>query len=179
LTGPTPEGARHRVRALMARSWSREALERQSDGIEPGTLANVMRHVDSIRPELAEHIAETYDRLWDKEPPRATAAEQAEADAAARTARYGQYAPPMAWDDADLDKPDGKPAEGWQRDKAPPRPADLVEDATWVREHGGYRLEPPAAVAERLGVSRNALDHAYRAVSRDAAKDPEQEREAG
>jgi hypothetical protein len=172
LTGPTPEGARRRVRALMARSWSREAIERQSDGIEPGTLANVMHHVDSIRPELADRIAETYEQLWDKEPPRATEAERAEADKAAKTARYGQYAPPMAWDDADLDKPDGKPAEGWQRTRTLNRSADLVEDAEWVRETGGYRQASREQVGERLGVSRDALDRAYQRVA-------EREREAG
>jgi hypothetical protein len=51
------------------------------------------------------------------EPPAAagTVAEQRAAEAMRERAH--RYAPPMAWDDGQIDLPDGKPADGWRRGK--------------------------------------------------------------
>jgi hypothetical protein len=73
----------------------------------------------------------------------------------------------MAWDDDQLDAGDGQPAGNWKRTGPDTqRAAALVEDAEFVREHGGYRLESVAAVAARLGVNRNTLDKAYERAAR-------------
>ena len=88
--------------------------------------------------------------------------------------RHG-WAPPLAWDDDEIDLDDARPADGWQRaGRHTTRAAELVEDAEFVREVGGYRLAGNGAVAMRLGVPRARLEKALeraRTRSREALAD--------
>jgi hypothetical protein len=63
------------------------------------------------------------------------------------------------------------------------RAVDVVEDAQFVRDHGGYRDADITQIAMRLGVSRDQLDQAYsrarRYAGRNATADAEAEAEAG
>jgi hypothetical protein len=56
---------------------------------------------------------------------------------------------------------------------------DIVEDAQFVRDHGGYRDADNNQIAMRLGVSRDQLDQAFcrgrRYASRNAIADIEGE----
>jgi DNA-binding transcriptional regulator YdaS (Cro superfamily) len=60
---------------------------------------------------------------------------------------------------------------------------DIVEDAQFVRDHGGYRHADNTQIAMRLGVSRDQLDQAYsrarRYAARNATADAEAEAEPG
>ena len=72
---------------------------------------------------------------------------------------------------------DGRPADGWKRGKGTARrAADLVEDAEFVRETGGYRHAPVGEVAMRLGVTRTALE---KALERTRGRAADLDREAG
>jgi hypothetical protein len=185
---PTPSalGAQRRLRALAARSWSPEAIERET-GIPAQLIKRELDGHDDLVPNLAGLVASAYDRLWDRDPPTATSADKEAAAAIAdRAARRG-WAPPMAWDDDRIDLPAGRPERGWRPGRGIYRhAADLVEDAEFVREHGGYRDASPAQVAMRLGIHRDRLDQAYirarryaaRAAGR-AAEEAEPEAEAG
>jgi hypothetical protein len=75
--------------------------------------------------------------------------------ARSRAASRG-WAPPQAWDDAQIDQPDGRPSPDWKpRKRTTRRAVDIVEDAQLVRDHGGYRDADITHIARRLGVSRD------------------------
>jgi hypothetical protein len=153
-------GAQRRVRALCARGWAPDAIERAA-GIPAGVAIRVLARRDTIRPDACAQVAGAYELLWNRQPPQRTGAEQAAAKAITAHARARGWAPPMAWDDEQLDDPAGRPAEGWRRGRdTTRRSADLAEDAQFVREHGGYRLATSREVAMRLGVTTAALDKA-------------------
>jgi hypothetical protein len=164
-------GVRRRLQALAARSWSPEAIER-----ETGVPAQLIRreldgHDDAMAPGLAGAMAAAYERLWDRHPPSATRADrEAAAAAAARAVRRG-WAPPMAWDDDRIDLPDARPEQGWRPGRGKKRRAvDIVEDAEFVRKYDGYRDASLAQVAVRLGIRRDRLDQAYTRARRYAAR---------
>jgi hypothetical protein len=187
---PSAVGTQRRLRALAARSWSPRAIE-QETGIPAWLVKRELDGYDDLVPNLADAVAAAYDRLWDRDPPAITRADrEAGAAVAARAAARG-WAPPMAWDDDQIDLPDGRPGQGWRPFRDTYRSADLVEDAEFVREHGGYQDATTTEVAVRLGVRRDRLDQAYHRVRRYAARaaadrsaakaepEPEPEAEAG
>jgi hypothetical protein len=181
--GPSPVGTQRRLRALAARSWSPEAIERET-GIPSQLTHLALGPSDDITPDLAGAVAAAYDRLWDREPPAATRDDQqAAAMAALRAARRG-WAPPLAWDDDQIDLPGARPEPGWKpRQRTTKRAVDLVDDANFLRQCGGYRETTMSEIAMRLGVSRNRLDQAYvrarRYAARAAANEAQAEAEAG
>jgi hypothetical protein len=176
-------GAKRRLRALAARSWSPEAVERAA-GI-PAPL--VRRGLDGyeITPEVAVAVASAYERLWDRDPPTAGREDREAAEEAQSLAVSRGWAPPMAWDDDQIDLPGGRPAAGWRPRRQTRRAVDLVEDAEFLREHGGFRDATAREVAIRMGVSRERLDQAYVRARRYAVRgaapgaDAEKEAEAG
>lgn len=130
-------------------------------------------------PGLAAATVAAYEQLWDQSPPCATVEDREVAQAAAAHARQRGWAPPMAWDDDQIDQPDSKPAPGW---KPGPRgrdlSADLVEDAEWIRRHGGYQLASRTVIATRLGVTKYQLEHADREVRRSGQRNSQPRAEA-
>jgi len=184
--GPSAVGTRRRLRALAARSWSPQAIEKET-GIPAQLIRRDLDGYDDLAPNLAGAVAAAYDRLWDRVPPTATRADREAAAAIADRAARSGWAPPLAWDDDQIDLPGARPEQGWRpRPRTSRRAADLVEDAEFVREHGGYRDASTAQVAMRLGVRRDRLDQAYSRARRYAARaagragaDADREPEAG
>jgi hypothetical protein len=184
--GPSAVGTRRRLRALAARSWSPQAIEKET-GIPAQLIRRDLDGYDDLAPNLAGAVAAAYDRLWDRVPPTATRADREAAAAIADRAARSGWAPPLAWDDDQIDLPGARPEQGWRpRRRTSRRAADLVEDAEFVREHGGYRDASTAQVAMRLGVRRDRLDQAYSRARRYAARaagragaDADREAEAG
>jgi transcriptional regulator with XRE-family HTH domain len=182
--GPTTLGVRRRLRALTARSWSPQALADET-GI-PAPLINSL--LAGIRHDLSPHqrlaIANAYDKIWDREPPDGNRDQREACESARSRAASRRWAPPQAWDDAQIDQPDGRPSPDWKPSKRTTRRAvDIVEDAQFVRDHGGYRDADITQIAMRLGVSRDQLDQAYcrarRYVGRSATANAEVEAEPG
>jgi transcriptional regulator with XRE-family HTH domain len=158
---PSARGAQRRLRALAAISWSPQAIE-QETGLSALLVSSVLESHRNLSPDLAETIAAAYDRLWDCDPPVATSNQLQAAETARSLAARKGWAPPLAWDDDQLDIPEGRPSLGWRRrNRTSRRAIDLVEDAEFVRERGGYHDAGIAQVAMRLGVSRDRLEHAY------------------
>lgn len=157
---PTPIGTQRRLQALMSRSWSLRAIAR-AGGLRAPQLARALENLDVITPKLAREVSAAYDRLWQTEPPRETQEQRDLADAAADTARRHGWVPPLAWDDEQIDKPDGEPVPDWRRSARVSIPsADLLEDADFVRAMGGYADADVGLVASRLGISRARLEKA-------------------
>jgi len=160
----------------MARAWSPEAIERAA-GVPARTTGKALRHADRLTAGEVQALAGAYDALWDRRPPMATQQDREAAASAHAHARRCGWPPPMAWEDDEIDLPDARPADGWRRTDRHTRPAaDLVEDAEFVRETGGYRQASAGAVAMRLGVKRDALEQAYARVR---AREGLADREAG
>lgn len=108
---------------------------------------------------VLDRIRATYDQLWDIAPPARTAAERAEMEATARHARRVGWAPPLADDDDEIDKPEGGPVPGWKRPRSPiGKVSGLVEDM-FLRTVG-YRDATPAQLADRLGRTLEAIGRA-------------------
>jgi hypothetical protein len=182
-SGPSALGAQRRLRALCARSWSPLALQRAT-GIPLALTSQALVKRDGITPQLARAVKVAYDRLWNQDPPCATASEEEAASHVARDAARRGWAPPQAWDDDQIDLPEGRPEQGWKPSGRTTKLAvDLVEDAEFVRQNGGYRLAGNRQVAMRLGISRDNLDQAYsrarRYAARNAEDDADREAEAG
>ena len=158
---PTGWGTQRRLQALASRGWSPRALQKAA-GIPAADITAATSDPRNSWPGLDRQVAAAYDQLWNQQPPAATTHEQAVASAAQAGAAQRNWAPPMAWDDDLIDRPDGKPAPGWK----PParsfhRSADLLEDDAFVREHCGYRQATRRQVAERLGVTLEVLAKAH------------------
>ena len=182
--GPTTLGVRRRLRALTARSWSPQALADQTGIPAPliDSLLGGIRHDLSPRQLLA--VANAYDKIWDREPPAGTREQREACELARSRAASRGWAPPQAWDDAQIDQPDGRPSPDWKPSRrATRRAVDIAEDAQFVRDHGGYRHADHTQIAMRLGVSRDQLDQAYtrarRYAARSATADTEPEAEPG
>lgn len=175
MSTPTTVGTRRRIRALGARGWGLGAIAREA-GVTAGQVHQALIRLERTTPEIAGRVAAAYDRVWDRPPPAATEAERAESDEVLQHAQGRGWPVPLAWDDDEIDQEDARPAAGWRpTGTTQMRAADLVEDAEFVREHGGYRLAPAGEVAMRLGVSRDRLEHAQARQRRYAARDMEAE----
>jgi hypothetical protein len=144
----------------MSRSWSLQAIAR-AGGLRAPQLARALENPRTITPKLANEVRDAYDRLWNLEPQQETQEQRELADAAATTAKKSGWAPPLAWDDDQIDKPDGQPVPDWKRStRVTMRSADLTEDADFVRAMGGYAHADVGIVAARLGVNKARLEKA-------------------
>jgi len=167
-------GARRRLQALVAIGHSQSALARRLGQLPSNFTATMTRGQVTAATDRA--VRALYDGLWDASPDESTHRGRISASRARNYARERGWPPPLGWDEPEIDDPAAGPAEGWRRGgRTTIRSAELVEDAEFVRRHGGHRSLNQRAM--RLGVSRDRLEHAYaRAGSRQAAGT---EREAG
>jgi len=174
---PTAIGTQRRLQALMTQCWSLQAIAR-AEGLRAPQLARALENRAVIMPKLAADVSAAYDRLWNVESPRQTPAERDLADAAVEAARIRGWAPPLAWDDDQIDKPGAEPEPGWERGSGTSmRSTDLAEDAEFVRSAGGYERASLDVIAGRLGIGRARLE---KALSRQRSTEAsEHEREAG
>jgi len=95
-------------------------------------------------------VADLYDELWDM---------PGGCQDALRTAVARGWAPPLAWDDDPgdphyIDDP-ACPVSNWSRPHRTP-PTGRLEDARELL--GGFGVPDRELAAQRLGLSRNALD---------------------
>jgi hypothetical protein len=168
---PTALGVRRRLRALTARSWSPQALADET-GIPALLISSLLgKNPRDLSPDQRVAIANAYDKIWDRDPPARTRGQRQACEVARSLATSRGWAPPQAWDDAQIDQPDGRPSPDWKpRNRTTRRAVDIVEDAQFVRDHGGYRDADNTQIAMRLGVSRDQLDQAYCRARRYAAR---------
>jgi plasmid maintenance system antidote protein VapI len=163
LAGGVPvdaAGTRRRVQALAVLGWSEKVIAQIVD-IAPPHLARVVRGEHEVTAATARRVRAAYARLWDQAAPETTTGERiSAAKARAHAARHG-WAPPLAWDDDEIDNPAAQPYP-WKRSSFY-RAGDLAADAAELEERHYTRSQ----AAERLGVERDTLD---RAIARDAAR---------
>lgn len=161
----------------MSRSWSVRAIAR-AGSLRGPQLERALENPATITPKLAVDVSAAYNHLWDATPPRETQKDRDAADAVAGLARTRGWPPPLAWEDDQIDNPQGRPVADWRRSGRVTIPsADLVEDADFVRTMGGYADADLGVVAMRLGVNKARLE---KAISRQrSAQSGGRELEAG
>lgn len=103
-------GAVRRLQALVALGWSQHKIAVRL-GILPSNFTPVI-YGRQVQITVAYDIAARalYDELSMQLPPQETAGQRASVTRAKAHAIHNGWAPPLAWDDADFDNPDGRPA---------------------------------------------------------------------
>lgn len=139
-------GARRRIQALCATGWP-VSVQARAAGVDRQALDVALRG----RPIVARNaraIAAMYDRLWDQPPRPVTAHDRAGVTRALRAAQAGAWAPPMAWDDDQIDDPAARPARA--------RASSVLDLDEWVHLVTGGEDHDRAAA--RLGVKLTAVE---------------------
>jgi transcriptional regulator with XRE-family HTH domain len=145
-------GPRRRVQALVAQGWPMEQVARRV-----GITGNHMRFA-MIRARIygrtAESITRVYNDLQNARPERNGVAKW-EADKARKRAAAKRWPKPQYWADRMdvIDDPDFEPLYGVTRREI------VAQDAAWVMRTSGL---DKAATAQRLGVDKSYIEHAFR-----------------
>jgi lambda repressor-like predicted transcriptional regulator len=147
-------GARRRIEALLALGWRHTEITAAMAAADPSvrTTSQLVKHQigNWIGRRTHDAVCAAYDQLALRPGPSTVTRN--------RSLKAG-YAPPLAWDDEDLDNPDAQPA-GVDTDRKPNRKQKLppVEDLLFLLETG----ESIAAIASRYGASEDGVLAALR-----------------
>jgi hypothetical protein len=106
-------GTHRRLQALVASGWSQAKLAGRL-GMTPANFAAMMRR-GQVTAATARAAATVYDELWNQPPPQTSQREKIAATRARNHAQARGWVPPLAWDDDQIDRSDGIPAEGWRQ----------------------------------------------------------------
>lgn len=106
-------GIRRRLQALVATGWSQARLAGHL-GLTPSNFGAMMRS-GQVTAGTAQAVRDMYDRLWNQPPPGHSQRARAAASRARKHAAERGWAPPLAWDDDQIDLPGAQPANGWER----------------------------------------------------------------
>jgi hypothetical protein len=106
-------GTHRRMQALVAIGWSQAKLAGRL-GMTPANFAAMMRRA-RVTASTARAAAVVYDQLWNQPPPETGQRQKIAATRARNHAQARGWAPPLAWDDDQIDRPDGTSAEGRRR----------------------------------------------------------------
>lgn len=158
-------GATRRLQALHALGWSQRLLAQQLD-IEPKNFTRLIHEMGgSITVATDRRIRGLYERISMTPPPQNTSMEQASVTRAKREAQLNGWAPPLAWDDDDLDDPKARP-HGLRVPVIRMSSQWLIEaqDLLDMGEH-------PLAIAQRIGrkpasISRTAYRYDFRQLGK-------------
>jgi hypothetical protein len=107
-------GTRLRLRALHVMGHGTARLATAAGVSERTIRAILSAQATTVSAGLRAVVITIYDRWWDKRAPERTPAERAAATIARRRAIRGNWCPPAALDDDELDTPGYKPRYGWR-----------------------------------------------------------------
>ncbi|MEV5944643.1 hypothetical protein [Streptomyces sp. NPDC051994] len=147
----SPVGSQRRFRALVAIGWPTLHTAVRAE-IHPSNRNSMFRY-PTMQTRVAQRIADAYDEMRHQSPAK-HGVSAVSIKRAKLQAQRENWAPPSYWDEAGgIDDPDFEPQFGITRRQI------VAQDASWIMRTGGvdrYRA------AERLGVSRAYVDHAFR-----------------
>ncbi|MER5302180.1 hypothetical protein ABT039_22355 [Streptomyces lasiicapitis] len=149
-------GPLRRLRALTAMGFPDAVLAREV-GMDPGNFDDLFLR-STVTVGTAQRVSRLYDRAWNADPRTFGTSTRGIIRALRRAAADG-LASPLAWDDESIDDPAAVPDLGARAS----RTAALVEDVSWLMDTCGYTRQQ---AAERIGVTKAAVDKAFARVRR-------------
>ena len=155
-------GTHRRLQALNVNGWSTNDLGHEL-GCTGTNVAAIMRDPERVTATTALAVRDLYDRLWDAPPPARTGKALGARVRMTRAARARGWAPPMAWDDETIDDPTATPNIGDHSDAT--RRTVHIEDLEFLLEQDPRATA--AQLADRLNVTRSAIQNACRRAGRD------------
>jgi len=118
-------GTRRRVQALIALGWPVQTIQKMA-GLGDHALFIITGGQAQCFTTTRDTIRDLYDKLWNTPPPPSPAAVKAK-----KRAEQRGYAPPLAWDDDNIDDPNATPNTGDAQRDAESREAERL--ALWKR----------------------------------------------
>jgi hypothetical protein len=147
-------GTTRRLRALGAMGWTLADVADRTP-LAKKTLSLLMAGAQQcVTREGAEHIARVYDQLCMRQGP---------SERARLLARRKGWAPPLAWDEGDLDDPNAEPYMDTEERDAELNLAEFMR----LLDYGEGREQ----AADRIGVTLDAIAAAARRHGRDDVLD--------
>ncbi|MFC4333883.1 helix-turn-helix domain-containing protein [Salininema proteolyticum] len=149
-------GTRRRLQALVAIGWSQARLAVRLD-MHLSSLSRIMNVRHTVTASTARAVRSLYDQLWSTPPPQVEWRDKIAASRSRNVAAARGWAPPMAWDDDEIDDPSATAHGAAVRLRGA---RNVPEDVAWLADNGESEL----AIASRLGISIEAVRKAlYRA----------------
>jgi hypothetical protein len=149
-------GTRRRIQALAANGWPIRRLPEHLDlnGTYLGDLVTGRQKDQPVFAATAEKVAYAYEQLKNKKPTR-NGIEAGIARRIRTLAAAKRWPPTRYWDErmGDIDDPHFEPMYGITRREV------VAQDASELMRVSGL---DKAAVAERLGISKAYVEHAFR-----------------
>lgn len=147
-------GTRRRLQALIAIGWSGPRLAAKL-GQRNGNFWTMMMVNNQVTAKTAAAVRALYSQLWDQTPPANNGFERRSVAQSKYRAEQAGWAPPAAWDDAQLDDPSAQPS-GHRRARRQNRSAEhVIQDVEWLLDQGVDRT----AIAAQLGIADDTLQH--------------------
>ena len=131
-------GTERRLRALVASGYSQAQIAREMSTHESWVSRLVNGYDHSVNADTVARVKAVYDRLAMTPGP---------SDRARRQARARGWAPPLAWDDDEIDNPAAKP------DRGAHRPVGFPERYAEMRDLGFNDLQ----IVGNLGIQPDSL----------------------
>ncbi|MEU0847676.1 hypothetical protein ABZ387_06875 [Streptomyces flaveolus] len=149
-------GTRRRIQALVATGWPMRRLAEHL-GINPSYVGDLVRRTEGkhlIFSATADKVAEAFERLRDEKPSR-HGIEARQIRRTKKVAAERKWPDPTYWADRMdvIDDPDFQPLYGVTKREL------IAQDANELIRFSGLNRE---AAAQRLGVSKAYIDHAFR-----------------
>ena len=154
-------GTHRRIQALACNGWSLARICERL-GMLRSNFGALMERAQ-VTAATAQAVQVLYDELWDQPPPESAHHEKIAASRARNYARARGWLPPAAFDDDTIDDPQATPEDCRRRGRL--GSAELAEEWAKLEAQGLDRVQ----AAERLGVSRAALDKALERTRKAAA----------
>lgn len=143
-------GSIRRIRALARLGWTSRIIADVA-GLDRHTVQDIRRsRCDTVSRRVADKITTAYNRLSMRIPVGATLTERGHITKTRRRAEAEGWAPPLAWDDDQLDNPTGHPARSARRR------ADTLGEFEHLVTLGVSQHD----AARRLGVTLDAIEKA-------------------
>ena len=140
-------GTRRRLDALRAIGWTLKEISEHA-GHDHGWACTVYKRA-RILPATHAQVCAVYDALWNVTPPAETWSDRVSRGRAQRAAAQAGWAPPLAWDDNEIDNPDAQPHHHVRGAGH----ARLIENVEWLADAD----EKLPAIAARLGQPERSL----------------------
>ncbi|MFF2383684.1 hypothetical protein [Streptomyces sp. NPDC058108] len=146
-----PIGSQRRFQALVAIGWPTVYTAIRAE-IHPSNRNSMFRY-PTMHARVAQRLANAYDEMRHQAPAKHGVSATSIKRAKLRAERE-HWAPPSYWDEVGgIDDPEFEPQYGITRRQI------IAQDANWIMRTAGLNRQ---ATAERLGISKAYIDHAFR-----------------